>query len=134
MTNDISAYKNLISSILSVLQKFTSITQKFDFIPVVYFFPRTIIWVTVKKWIWIEKKKNLSNKCQNLKGSKIQQSRQWRWLWAYLGRIQGSGWSWQRVPGAERTCRPGPATAPAPDRAPPRRIGPRTQAPLESPI
>lgn len=54
--------------------------------------------------------------------------------WAYLGRTQGSGWSWQRVPGAERTCRPGPATAPAPDRAPPRRIGPRTQAPLESPM
>lgn len=54
--------------------------------------------------------------------------------WAYLGRIQSSGWSWQRVPGAERTCRPGAASAQAPDPAPPRRIGPRTQAPLESPI
>lgn len=53
--------------------------------------------------------------------------------YAYLGRKQGSGWSWQRVPGAERTCSPGPATALDPDQAPPLRIDPRTQAPLESP-
>lgn len=78
------------------------------------------------------KVKNSQRTDTNTKGSKVTTAAAMKM--AYLGRIQGSGWSWQRVPGAERTCRPGPAAAPAPDRAPPRRIGPRTQAPLESPI
>lgn len=77
--------------------------------------------------------RELDNQSKDTVLSEIASNRNEDGWQAYLGRIQGSGWSWQRVPGAERICRLGPVTALTPVRAPPRRIGPRTQAPLESP-
>lgn len=140
-TNCIRAYKNnkrSIPSILSVLQKLTSTTQiKFHHYGYIFFLgtylrPNNITFRGGKKEE--EKKELYWTNIRTWKDQRYDDRGNEDGWWAYLGRTQGSGWSWQRVPGAERTCRPGPATAPAPDRAPPRRIGPRTQAPLESPM